>query len=103
MKIARLIEIINEEIESVLTEMSVRDIKERVKQILDLDEVQQFKIDEFTYEDIPFSIFQSNGILPLHLKQYDQSSDIVTFDMDININPIKKNVDVFLQKKGIFD
>lgn len=98
-----LINIIREEIQSVLTEMSIRDIKERIRQILKLDEVQKYKIDAFTYENIPFSIFEMNGILPMHLKQYKQSSDIITYDLGISINPIKKNVDVFLQKSGIFD
>ncbi len=95
--------IICEELNNVLNETSIRDIKTRIRQILELEEVQQYKQDEFTYENIPFSIFQSNGILPTHLKQYKQSSDIITFDLGIEINPIKKVIDVFLQKSGIFN
>lgn len=98
-----LIKIIREEIESVLTEMSIRDIKSRVRQILDLEEVQKYKMDNFTYENIPFDIFEANGLALTHLKQYTQTSDIITFDLGLDINPIKKNVDVFLQKSGIFN
>lgn len=89
--------------EDIITEMSIRDIQQRIKEILKLKEVEKYKLDEFTYENIPFEIFQVNGLLPNHLKQYKQSSEIVTYDLGININPIKKNVDVFLQKSGIFD
>ena len=89
--------------EGLLSEMSLRDIKERIREILDLQEVQQYKVDEFTYENIPFDIFEMNGILSMHLKQYKQSADIITFDLGLDINPIKKNVDVFLQKSGIFN
>lgn len=89
--------------EGLIVEMSLRDIKDRIREILDLEEVQKYKVDEFTYENIPFQIFEMNGILPMHLKQYKQSSDIITFDLGLDINPIKKNVDVFLQKSGIFN
>ena len=95
--------IIKEEIRSVLTEMSIRQIKGRIFDLLSLPEVQEYKLDEFNYENIPIEIFQQNGISPIHLKQYDNSTDIVTFDLGININPIKKDVDVFLQRQGIFN
>ena len=95
--------IIREEIESVLTEMSLRDIKSRIREILNLEEVQKYKIDNFTYENIPISIFEANGVMLLHLKQYLQSNDIITYDLGVDINPITKNVDIFLQKKGIFN
>lgn len=95
--------IIKEEIRSVLTEMSIRQIKGRIFDLLSLPEVQEYKFDEFNYEDIPIKIFMQNGISPIHLKQYDNSTDIVTFDLGININPIKRNVDVFLQRQGIFN
>ena len=98
-----LINIIQEEIKSVLTEMSLLDIKKRIREILDLEEVQQYKMDNFNYEKIPFVVFETNGVMPLHLKQYKQSSDIITYDLGIDINPIAKNVDVFLQKSGIFN
>jgi hypothetical protein len=103
MKKQDLINIIQEEIHSVLTEMSIRDIKRRIREILDLEEVQQYKVDNFNYENIPFEVFEANGVMPLHLKQYKQSSDIITYDLGIEINPIAKNVDVFLQKSGIFN
>lgn len=103
MKKSYLQKIIREEIQSVLTEMSIRDVKSRIRQILELEEVQKYKMDSFTYENIPFEIFQANGLTLTHLKQYKQTSDIITFDLGIDINPIKKNVDVFLQKSGIFN
>lgn len=103
MKKSDLINIIKEEVQSVLTEMSIRQIKGRIFDTLQLEEVQQYKRDEFNYENIPISIFEQNGITLLHLKQYDNSSDIVTFDLGISINPIKRNVDVFLQSSGIFN
>jgi len=37
-----------------------------------------------------FLIFEANGVLPTHLKQYKQSSDIITYDLGIDINPIKR-------------
>lgn len=95
--------IIKEELRSVLTEMSIRQIKGRIFDLLSVPEVQQYKLDEFNYENIPIEIFQQYGITPIHLKQYDNSNDIVTFDLGININPIKKDVDVFLQRQGIFN
>lgn len=98
-----LINIIKEEVQSVLTEMSLRDIKTRIREILDLEEVQQYKMDSFNYENIPIGIFEANGVTITHLKQYKQSGDIITFDLGININPIKKSIDVFLQKSGIFN
>lgn len=98
-----LINMIQEEVQSVLTEMSLRDIKKRIREILELEEVQQYKMDSFNYENIPFSVFEINGLTPTHLKQYKQSSDIVAFDLGIDINPITKSVDVFLQKLGIFN
>ena len=88
---------------SLINEMSLRDIKTRIREMLDLEEVQQYKVDNFNYENIPFEIFQANGVMPLHLKQYKQSGDIITYDLGIEINPIAKNVDVFLQKSGIFN
>lgn len=103
MKKRDLQKIIKEETRSVLTEMSIRQIKHRIFDLLSLPEVQQYKLDEFNYEDIPIEIFEQNGITPFHLKQYDNSTDIVTFDLGININPIKRNVDVFLQRQGIFN
>ena len=88
--------------EDIITEMSIRDVKSRIREILDLEEVQKYKMDNFTYEKIPFDVFEANGVALTHLKQYKQSSDIITFDLGIDINPIKRNVDVFLQKSGIF-
>lgn len=95
--------IIKEEVKSVLTEMSLRDIKTRIREILELEEVQQYKMDSFNYQNIPVDIFEANGVMITHLKQYKQSGDIITYDLGIDINPIRKNVDVFLQKSGIFN
>ena len=94
---------IEEETRLLLNEMSIRQIKGRIFDILQSDEAQQYKLDEFNYENIPLSIFEQNGITMIHLKQYDMSNDIVTFDLGININPIKKDVDVFIQRQGIFN
>ena len=102
-KKSELTNIIKEEIRSVLNEMSIRQIKGRIFDILNLDETQKYKIDEFTYENIPFVIFEQNGVLPIHLQQYDTSREITTFDLNITINPIKKTVDVFLQRQGVFN
>ncbi len=102
MKKAELKKIIKEEIKSVLNEMSIQEIKGRIFDVLNLPETQQYKVDDFTYENIPLSIFEQNGVMPFQLKQYEKSNDIITFDLGININPIKRNVDVFLQKQGIF-
>ena len=103
MKIKHLRNIINEEIRSVLNEMSIQEIKGRIVEILQLPEVQKYKIDEFNYENIPLSIFFQNGVTSVHLKQYNNSHSLDTFDLGLNINPIQKNVDVFIQKSGIFN
>ena len=103
MKITDLKNIIKEEIRSVLNEMSIQQIRGRILEILQLPEVQPYKIDEYNYENIPFSIFLQNGVTLVHLKQYHNSSNIETFDVGININPVQKNVDVFIQKQGIFN
>src|ERR1035437_940281 len=95
--------IIKEEIKSVLFEMSVREVKGRIFDILQLPEVQKYKVDEFNYENIPINVFLQNGVTSIHLKQYNNSHAIETFDLGVNINPIQKNVDVFLQKSGIFN
>lgn len=103
MKKQDVINMIQEEVKSVLTEMSLRNIKKRIREILELEEVQQYKVDSFNYQNIPFNVFEANGLTTTHLKQYKQSNDIVAFDLGIDINPITKSVDVFLQKLGIFN
>lgn len=103
MKSKDLQNIIKEEIRLILNEMSIRQIKGRIFDVLNLPEVEQYKQDEFNYENIPISIFQENGVTTFHLQQYNNSNDIVTFDLGININPIQKNVDVFIQRQGIFN
>ena len=95
--------IISEEIRSVLMEMSIREIRTRILDTIKLPEMQKYKVDEYNYENIPLSIFMTNGITPIHLKQYSNSHDIMTFDVGVNINPVQKNVDIFLQKSGIFN
>lgn len=102
MKKNQVINIIREEIRKVLYERSIRQIKDKVLEIIKSDECLPYKTDEFTYTDIPLQIFLFNGLTEFDLKQYEKSSDIITFNLDINFNPIKKNVDVFLQRKGIF-
>lgn len=83
--------------------MSIRNIKKKIKEILELDEVKKYKIDFFNYKGIPFDVFNVNGLKLSNLKQYAQSSDLITFNLGININQIKKTVDAFLHESIIFN
>lgn len=103
MKKSDIINIIREEVNNILFEISINDIKDRILNVLSIDSVQKYKVDEYTYEEIPYVIFSQYGILPIHLKQYDMSTDLTTYALGIRLNPIKKTVDVFLQKKGILN
>jgi len=98
MKLNDLRNIIREEIQFILNEISVLKIKNKILNFLKLKEIQKYKIDNYFYENIPFSVFKKYGISISDLKAYDTSTDIVTFDLEININYNKKIVNVFLQK-----
>lgn len=87
---------------SILIEMSITQIKDKIFDILNLDIAKQYQKDEFTYENIPIELFANNGITFFYLQQYSNSEDITTYDLGVEIDKTKKTVDIFLQKDSIF-
>lgn len=87
----------------LLLEMSIRQIKDKISAILSLDITKKYQKDKLTYRNIPIEIFKNNGINLFYLQQYKNSSDIITYDLGINISSDGKTVDAFILKGNIIE